>query len=35
MYLFNLPVEVGTDRCRATGATHCLMIVSVGEERRG
>jgi len=29
MYLFNLPVEVGTDRCRATGAAQCVMIVQV------
>jgi bacteriochlorophyll 4-vinyl reductase len=27
MYLFNIYVEVGTDRCRATGAAQCLMIV--------
>lgn len=29
MYLFNIEVEVGTDRCRATGAAQCLMMVSV------
>ena len=29
MYLFNIQVEVGTDRCRATGAAQCLMIVQV------
>ena len=29
MYLFNIQVEVGTDRCRATGAAQCLMIVHV------
>jgi bacteriochlorophyll 4-vinyl reductase len=29
MYLFNVHVEVGTDRCRATGATQCLMSVHV------
>ena len=29
MYLFNIQVEVGTDRCRATGGTQCLIIVSV------
>ncbi len=27
MYLFNIYVEVGTDRCRATGAAQCVMIV--------
>jgi predicted hydrocarbon binding protein len=29
MYLFNLDVEVGTEQCRATGASHCLMLVLV------
>ena len=29
MYLFSIEVEVGTDRCRATGAGQCLMIVAV------
>lgn len=29
MYLFNIEVEVGTDRCRATGAAQCFMMVSV------
>lgn len=29
MYLFNVHVEVGTDRCRATGAAQCLMSVHV------
>lgn len=29
MYLFNVHVDVGTDRCRATGAAHCLMSVHV------
>lgn len=29
MHLFNIQVEVGTDRCRATGAAQCLMIVQV------
>ncbi len=29
MYLFNLDVEVGTERCRATGAEQCLMTVLV------
>jgi predicted hydrocarbon binding protein len=29
MYLFNIQVDVGTERCRATGAGQCLMFVSV------
>lgn len=29
MYLFNLDVEVGTERCRATGAGQCVMSVLV------
>ena len=29
MHLFNLQVEVDTDRCRATGAGQCLISVSV------
>jgi bacteriochlorophyll 4-vinyl reductase len=29
MYLFNIEVEVGTDRCRATGAAQCVIMVSV------
>jgi predicted hydrocarbon binding protein len=29
MHLFNIQVEVGTDRCRATGAGQCLLSVSV------
>jgi bacteriochlorophyll 4-vinyl reductase len=29
MYLFNIHAEVGTDRCRATGAPHCVMVVEV------
>lgn len=29
MYLFNLQVDVGTERCRATGASQCLMSVSL------
>jgi hypothetical protein len=33
MYLFNLDVEVGTEQCRATGATQCLMSVLVRPAR--
>ena len=29
MHLFDLQVEVGTERCRATGAGQCVMLVSV------
>jgi bacteriochlorophyll 4-vinyl reductase len=29
MHLFNIQVDVGTERCRATGAGQCLMLVSV------
>ena len=29
MRLFNIQVEVGTERCRATGAGQCLMSVSI------
>ena len=29
MHLFDIEVEVGTDRCRATGAGQCLMSVQV------
>ena len=29
MHLFNIQVEVGTDCCRATGASQCLMSVQV------
>ena len=29
MHLFNIQVEVGTDRCRATGAGQCLMSVHI------
>jgi hypothetical protein len=29
MYLFNVPVEVGIEQCRATGAGQCLMRVTV------
>jgi bacteriochlorophyll 4-vinyl reductase len=29
MYLFNLDVEVGTDKCRATGAGQCVMTILV------
>ncbi len=27
LYLFDIHVEVGTDRCRATGAAQCLIVV--------
>jgi predicted hydrocarbon binding protein len=27
MYLFNLDVDVGTERCRATGAGQCVMSI--------
>lgn len=33
MYLFDLDVEVGTERCRATGAGQCLMSVLVRPAR--
>jgi predicted hydrocarbon binding protein len=29
MYLFNLDADVGSDQCRATGGTQCLMSVYV------
>lgn len=29
LYLFNLEVEVGITQCRATGAAHCLMSITV------
>ena len=29
MHLFNIQVEVGTERCRATGGGQCVMLVSV------
>ena len=29
MHLFNIRVDVDTDRCRATGGDHCLMSVQV------
>jgi bacteriochlorophyll 4-vinyl reductase len=29
MHLFNLDVDVGTEQCRATGASQCLMRVSL------
>jgi bacteriochlorophyll 4-vinyl reductase len=29
MHLFNIRVDVDTDRCRATGGGHCLMSVQV------
>ena len=32
MSLFNLPVEVGTDGCRATGGGQCLMSVQVRQK---
>jgi len=32
MRLFNIQVEVGTDRCRATGAGQCLMSVSIQQD---
>jgi bacteriochlorophyll 4-vinyl reductase len=33
MYLFNLDVEVGTEQCRATGASQCIMSVLVRSAR--
>lgn len=33
MQLFNIDVDVGTERCRATGAAQCVMSVSL-EDRR-
>ena len=33
MYLFNLDVEVGTERCRATGGGQCLMSVLIRPAR--
>jgi bacteriochlorophyll 4-vinyl reductase len=32
MRLFDIQVEVGTERCRATGAGQCLMSVSIQQE---
>jgi bacteriochlorophyll 4-vinyl reductase len=32
MHLFDIEVEVGTDRCRATGAGQCLMSVQVRQD---
>jgi hypothetical protein len=29
MRLFAIDVDVATEQCRATGAGHCLMVVSV------
>jgi predicted hydrocarbon binding protein len=29
MILFSLDAEVGTERCRATGAGQCLMVILV------
>ena len=35
MHLFNIQVDIGTDRCRATGAGQCLMSVHVRRDGRG
>lgn len=32
MRLFNIQVDVGTERCRATGAAQCLMSVSIQQD---
>ena len=32
MRLFNIRVEVGTERCRATGGSQCLMSVSIQQD---
>jgi hypothetical protein len=32
MRLFNIEVEVGTERCRATGGGQCLMSVSIQQK---
>jgi bacteriochlorophyll 4-vinyl reductase len=32
MGLFNIQVDVGTERCRATGASQCLMSVSIQQD---
>jgi bacteriochlorophyll 4-vinyl reductase len=32
MQQFDIQVDVGTEQCRATGAAHCLMLVSVSPE---
>jgi bacteriochlorophyll 4-vinyl reductase len=32
MHLFHIQVEVGTERCRATGASQCLMSVSIQQD---
>jgi hypothetical protein len=34
MYLLNVEVDVGTERCRATGAAQCLMTIFVRAEAR-
>lgn len=34
MHLFNIEVDVGTERCRATGAGQCLMSVSLEDRKR-
>ncbi len=34
MYLLNVEVEVGTERCRATGAAQCLMTIFVRASAR-
>ena len=32
MHLFHIQVAVGTERCRATGASQCLMSVSIQQD---
>jgi bacteriochlorophyll 4-vinyl reductase len=32
MRLFDIQVEVGTERCRATGGSHCVMSVSIQQK---
>jgi bacteriochlorophyll 4-vinyl reductase len=32
MQLFNIQVDVGTERCRATGGSQCLMSVSIQQK---
>jgi predicted hydrocarbon binding protein len=34
MHLFNIEVDVGTERCRATGAGQCLMSVSLEDRKQ-
>ena len=34
MHLFSIQVDVDTDRCRATGAGQCLMLVQVRRQAR-